>query len=134
MLVRRCHSTVDSTPVAGHCSNSPKGPGSSSLTGFMFLRTARAESRRSIDRVALVAGLVVIGIVFWSSPVKAEFETDFTIAESYLRLLADKSSILVDIPVRLTHRTAKVHTLANDCEMHLAGKAMDMRLGNPPSI
>jgi hypothetical protein len=41
---------------------------------------------------------------------------------------------LVDIPVRLTHRTRNVHTLANDCEMHLAGKPIDRHLGTPPSI
>ncbi len=100
----------------------------------MFLRTAPSTRGKSIDRAGLLAGLLAIGIVSWTSSIRAAFETDFTIDESYLRLLAEKSSILVDMPVRLTHRTTNVHTLANDCEMHLAGKAMDMRLGNPPSI
>jgi hypothetical protein len=78
--------------------------------------------------------IVAVCVVFGPAPTRAEFETDFAITETYLRLLADKSSILVDIPVRLTHRTRNVHTLANDCEMHLAGKSIDMNLGTPPSI
>jgi hypothetical protein len=78
--------------------------------------------------------IVAVCVVFGPAPTRAEFETDFAIAETYLRLLADKSSILVDIPVRPTHRTRNVHTLANDCEMHLAGKPIDMNLGAPPSV
>jgi hypothetical protein len=41
---------------------------------------------------------------------------------------------MVSVPVLLTHRTAKVHPLASDCEMHLAGKPTEFDLGTPEFI
>jgi hypothetical protein len=82
----------------------------------------------------LIVGLLAADAVVPLSAARAEFDTDFKIAESYLRLLADKNSILVEIPVRLTHRTKNVHRLASDCELHLGGKPIDMSLGDPRSI
>jgi len=43
----------------------------------MSLRTVPA-SGRSIARAGLLAGLLAIGIVSWSSSIRAAFETDFT--------------------------------------------------------
>jgi hypothetical protein len=77
---------------------------------------------------------VAIGFLIVAGPAHAQQVADFTISESYLRKLADGNSILVNLPVQLTHRTNKVHPLASDCEMHLAGKPTDIDLGTPEYV
>lgn len=91
-------------------------------------------------RNAIAAGLVVVGslvvalMVCGISKSQAQDAIDFAISESYLHSLADGSSIIVSVPVRFTHRTNDVHSLSEDCEMHLAGKPIDQTLGAPNSI
>jgi hypothetical protein len=80
-------------------------------------------------------GTFVLGIsLSWSLPTVSQTLPDFTISESYLRSLADNGTIAVDVPLRLTNHTNRVHPIDQDCEMHLAGKPRDLRLGSPESI
>lgn len=59
---------------------------------------------------------------------------DFVLTESYLRSLADHGGAIFEMPVLLEHHTAKVHPLASDCEMHLAGTPTGVTLADPPSV
>jgi len=57
---------------------------------------------------------------------------DFVISETYLNQLA-REGILPAVAVHMDARTKKVHTLAADCEIHMATTPAD-QLGDPPSI
>jgi hypothetical protein len=81
-----------------------------------------------------VAAFVLGVALSWSAPTVSQTLPDFTISESYLRSLADNGTVAVDVPLRLTNRTNRVHPIDQDCEMHLAGKPRDLRLGTPESI
>jgi hypothetical protein len=90
--------------------------------------------KRFASQRASGAAFILALAIYWTTSALGQTLPDFVITESYLRMLADNGTIAVEIPLRLTHRTSNVHTLANDCEMHLAGKPRDMRLGTPESI
>ncbi len=59
---------------------------------------------------------------------------DFAISEEYLASLARESAAIVTLALMMTARTKSVHTLANDCGMHLAGNARGIQLSDPESI
>jgi hypothetical protein len=69
-----------------------------------------------------------------AAPAAAQTPPDFVLSESYLHSLAQRNSAIVDQPVVLTKHTAKVHPLASDCEMHLAGSPIGDPLGDPPAV
>src|SRR5258708_33218109 len=68
------------------------------------------------------------------SAAAAQSPPDFVLSEAYLHDLARGSAAVVDIPVVLTHRTSNVHSLASDCEMHLAGAPAGAALADPSSV
>jgi hypothetical protein len=59
---------------------------------------------------------------------------DFAMSKEFLQMLADSHTVLPILKVHINARTGTVHTLANDCEMHLAGTPAGMTLGDPGSI
>jgi len=78
---------------------------------------------------ALIAGLLAVSHVFAQGG-----DVDFAISSQYLKWLAQENSAAVTMDVQLTGHTKNVHGLAEDCEMHLAGKPIDLTLGSPKSI
>jgi hypothetical protein len=69
-----------------------------------------------------------------STPAIGQSPPDFVLSEAFLRQLAQNSAAVMDMPVVLTHRTNSVHTLASDCEMHLAGTPTGSALADPYSV
>jgi hypothetical protein len=97
------------------------------------MKPFRPHQAKAITLPAAAAIVVaILGVA--AQGVHAQEPPDFAISEAYLHSLADGNSIIVSIPVRLTHRTNSVHPLADDCEMHLAGKPSGQVLGFPESI
>jgi hypothetical protein len=70
----------------------------------------------------------------WLGAASGQTAPDFALSANYLRSLAIQNSIVISLPVRLTHRTAAVHGLAADCEMHLAGRPTGSKLATPEFI
>jgi len=71
--------------------------------------------------------------VLIAAPVSAFAQTeldayDFWMSDTFLKELAKQNSVNFKIAVRLEHRTAKVHTLAADCEIHIAVGALGGQL------
>jgi hypothetical protein len=71
-----------------------------------------------------------IAILAASIPVSAQ---TFTMNESFLRTMSTGNTIQPTFSVRIT-ANGPLHTLANDCEMHVAGRVQDASLGTPPAI
>jgi hypothetical protein len=90
--------------------------------------------RRPVGCLRVITALTAAMILGGTIQARAQQPPDFAISDEYLRSLADGNTILVTIPVRLTHRTGSVHPLSKDCEMHLAGKPTEETLGFPESI
>jgi hypothetical protein len=57
----------------------------------------------------------------------------FTMNESFLRTMIERDTIQPTFRVRMTAR-GPLHTLADDCEMHIAGTVQDASLGTPPAM
>jgi len=50
---------------------------------------------------------------------------DFWLSEEFVKDLAQKNTILFPLSLKMEHRTSTVHTLAKDCEIHVAAKTSD---------
>jgi hypothetical protein len=48
---------------------------------------------------------------------------DFWLAESFVHELAEKNTIIFRMTLSMDHRTSKVHTLKDDCEIHIAASS-----------
>lgn len=83
-------------------------------------------SLASLPKSILVTLLVLI------SAFTVDAQT-FTMNESFLQEMLDRGTIQPVFRVRMTAR-GPLHTLANDCEMHIAGRVLDASLGNPSAI
>jgi len=59
---------------------------------------------------------------------------DFSISKDYMTFLATEGAAQVGIKMHFKGRTKSVHSLASDCEMHLAADPVDMELGSPNAI
>jgi hypothetical protein len=60
-------------------------------------------------------------------------EYDFAISKGFLaKLVGD--GIEPTVSVKMNSRTKRVHTLANDCEIHMAATPQQWSPGNPPDI
>lgn len=57
---------------------------------------------------------------------------DFALSEAYLHALADKNTVSYTTSLRMGGHS-KVHPIANDCEMHIAGTSAD-ELGTPGAV
>jgi len=87
--------------------------------------------RKAIFGILFSAGLVLA----FSAPSRAQAETyDFAISEAFLKQLAEGSTIQPVLKVRMNARTRRVHTLADDCEIHMAATPQGLELGWPPDI
>jgi len=84
----------------------------------------------------LVFVLFTLFILFSAPPQpSAQDAYDFVISKSFLEWMYDGHTIQPVLKITLTHRTSKVHTLANDCEIHIAGTpANELVLGWPNDI
>ena len=58
---------------------------------------------------------------------------DFAISETFLKFLNDGHTIQPILKIKLLDRTKKVHSISDDCEIHISGEP-DMNLGDPTSI
>ena len=78
---------------------------------------------------------IVLFLVGSSQPYSNQEEQfDFAISESFLKMLADGKTIQPVLKIQLTARTGRgVHTLAKDCEIHIAG-IPELNLGYPNDI
>jgi hypothetical protein len=59
---------------------------------------------------------------------------DFAMSEPFLKRLADGGTIQPIFHVHLDARTRSVHTLSDDCEIHVATTPQGEELGSPPSV
>lgn len=59
---------------------------------------------------------------------------DFSISRDYMTFLATGGAAQVGIKMHFNGRTKSVHSLASDCEMHLAADPVDIVLGSPSAI
>lgn len=57
----------------------------------------------------------------------------YWLTQTYVRELAKQNSLLFRMPVKIVGRTASVHPIGEDCEMHLAGSAA-MKIGFPGQV
>ena len=60
-------------------------------------------------------------------------EYDFAVTPAFLQQLETGKTILPTFRVHVDARS-KVKTLAEDCEVHLAGKLLDQVFGDPPDL
>jgi hypothetical protein len=59
----------------------------------------------------------------------------YRLTQSYVRELAAQNSMLFRMPVKIKGRTASVHGIESDCEMHLAGSVGGgMKIGFPGQV
>jgi hypothetical protein len=73
----------------------------------------------------------LLGLIAFALSVSAADEDktyDFSMSEAFLKDLATQDSINFKIKLRLDHRTAKVHPVDKDCEIHVATKALTGQL------
>jgi hypothetical protein len=81
-----------------------------------------------------IARLFFVFFLVWvGRSAAADSPPDFRVSESYMQLLG-KSGATISIPFVGEHRTANVHQLAKDCEMHIAGTSPGTNPGDPESI
>lgn len=57
----------------------------------------------------------------------------YRLTQTYVRELASQNTLLFRMPVKIKGRTASVHGVDKDCEMHLAGSA-GMKIGFPGQV
>ena len=81
---------------------------------------------------------VLLGVVGAVLPAVALTQDDdapptYRLTQTYVRELAKQNSILFRLPVRIKGRTASVHTVDKDCEMHLAGSS-GIKIGFPGQV
>ncbi len=60
-------------------------------------------------------------------------EYDFAISKQFIQWLYDQRTVQPTLEIKLTDRTKQVHTLDNDCEIHIAG-TFQAALGEPNDI
>lgn len=80
-------------------------------------------------RGALLAALLLVTL---AAPASAQ-QVSFRMNPELLRMMADGDDIQPTIGVHVTDH-GPLHTLANDCEMHVAGTVTGMQLGTPPAM
>jgi hypothetical protein len=95
--------------------------------------------RNQQKRLCRVLSVCLFSVVFFlagsSQPYPGQEDPfDFAISESFLKMLADGKTIQPTLKIQLIARTGRgVHTLAKDCEIHIAG-IPDLNLGYPNDI
>jgi hypothetical protein len=74
--------------------------------------------------------VLLLALFGFAVPLSAQEDKayDFSMSEAFLKELAKQDSINFKIKLRLDHRTAKVHALEKDCEIHVATKALTGQL------
>src|SRR5262249_4878608 len=82
---------------------------------------------------ALVTAMVVLFCAGFARVAGQNVEYDFAIAPAFLQQLETGRTILPTFRVHVDARS-KVKTLAEDCEVHLAGKLLDQTFGDPPDL
>lgn len=90
---------------------------------------ARILIRRPIPCFGISVSL--LALLAFAPPLSAADEDkipDFSISEAFLKNLATQDTINFKIKLRLDHRTAKVHPIDQDCEIHVATKALTGQL------
>jgi hypothetical protein len=77
---------------------------------------------------------VTVLLLCWSIPLPAQDDNlfDFALSEAYLQKVVQEG-ILSTFTVHVDARTKKVHTLASDCEIHMAATPADT-LATPPGL
>lgn len=83
-------------------------------------------------RASLTCILVSLFVLVSTLTAGAQTPT-FTMSESLLRTMIQKNTIQPTFRVRM-NANGPLHTLANDCEMHIAGTVQGASLGTPPAI
>ena len=86
----------------------------------------------AIPRVMLTASLVaaVPTALLAQDP---DATPTYRLTQTYVRELAKQNSLLFRMPVTIKGRTASVHAVGSDCEMHLAGSA-GIKIGFPGQV
>jgi len=82
---------------------------------------------------ALVTAMVVLFCAGFARVAGQNVEYDFAITPAFLQQLETGRTILPTFRVHVDARS-KVKTLAEDCEVHLAGKLLDQTFGDPPDV
>lgn len=92
----------------------------------------------------LLASIVsLLALLAFAPPLSAADEdnvADFSMSEAFLKELAKQDTITFKTTLRLDHRTAKVHPVDQDCEIHIATKALTGQLSpsgavvEPPNL
>jgi hypothetical protein len=59
---------------------------------------------------------------------------DFEVSEEYLKFLSNGGTIQPSFRVRMEERSGSVHTLSGDCELHIAGSPVGLKLGDPADV
>ena len=76
-----------------------------------------------------ITKLLVLLLLF-AQPI---FAQSFTMNEAFLRGIIQMNTIQPTLRIRMSAH-GPLHTLANDCEMHVAGTVQGGSMGNPPAI
>ncbi len=75
--------------------------------------------KHRVTLLVLTWTLLMAPPVFADAPDESE-PFDFWLSEAHVRRLAEEDTILARMRVSLNHRTKKVHTIDDDCEIHIA--------------
>jgi hypothetical protein len=82
--------------------------------------------------IVLICLLAPVPVVAQEPPDEAD-TYDFWLSEDFVRRLASDDTIMFRMRVSMNHRTGKVHSLADDCEIHIATTTAN-QLGWPSAV
>lgn len=78
--------------------------------------------------------LACLALIPTTAAAQLSGEYDFAISRAFLKSLYAQHSIETELTLTMNARTGKVHSLANDCEMHIAASPVGVELGDPTEV
>jgi hypothetical protein len=88
---------------------------------------------KSISKHTFLMSFCAVALILASTPLAIAQTVSFRMNESFLRIMVDRDTIQPVFRVKMEAH-GPLHTLDNDCEMHIAGKVQNASPGTPSGM